>query len=138
MEGAGEAVNGTWQTTGGGGGGKVIGLVAAAVAVIVAAESLAALLATLAEILLITAAVVIVVVLGLVVAALLLRRRFNPDYSPALAEQAAAVRALAAEQTATKVVHYHGGTHLHIEPGTDPALIRNVIAGETAREKEIY
>jgi hypothetical protein len=36
------------------------------------------------------------------------------------------------------VIHYHGGTHLHLEPGADPDIIRHVIAGETPREKEIY
>ncbi len=86
MEGAGEAVNGTWQTTGGGSG-PGIRLVAAAAAAV-------AVVSYLATILLILAIIAAVLLIVLVAVVLLLRRHLNnPADAAAIAQQAAALNA---------------------------------------------
>lgn len=128
-------MHGTWQVTGGGGGGTVVRLGIGAVA----AAVLLSWLATVLWLLAVIGAILLVVIAALTFGLVMLLRRPRGE-AEALAGQAAALRAdIAArslEAHPATVIHYHGGTHLHIEPGADPDVIR-VIAGELPREKEI-
>lgn len=115
-------MHGTWQVTGGGGHGTVVRLGAGAVAAAVLLSWLATVLWLLAVIGVILLVVIAALTFGLV---MLLRRPAGE--AQALADQAAALRAYmapkAVEGQPVSVVHYHGGTHLHIEAGADPAEV---------------
>jgi len=128
-------MHGTWQVTGGGGHGTVVRFGIGAVAAAVLLSWLATVLWLLAVIGVILLVVIAALTFGLV---RLLRRPAGE--AQALADQAEALRAYMAPkavgQQPAPVIHYHGGTHLHIEAGADPEAIR-VIAGELPREKEI-
>jgi hypothetical protein len=109
-------MNGTWQTTGGGGLGIRLVAVAAAAAAVVS---------YLATVLLILAIIAGVLLVVLVVGVLLLRRHLNnPADVVELGRQGAELRAYserqALEARPATVIHYHGGTHLHVEPGAVP------------------
>jgi hypothetical protein len=157
------AVHGTWKVTGGGGGGTAVRLGAGAVA----AAVLLSWLATVLWLLAVIGAVLLVIAAALTVGLVMILRRPR-DEAERLAAQAAALRVDVApkviepygfsksemnsladgsvdsvglssrEAQSATVIHYHGGTHLHLEPGTDPDIIRHVIAREARREKEIY
>lgn len=63
------------------------------------------------------------------VGVVLVRRRY-PAHSSELARQAAALRVAAAQAVEAKpltVIHYHGGTHVHLEAGADPADLRPLL-----------
>ena len=101
-------LHGTWKVTGGGS----PDIPVIPVAALVLAAALAVWLATVLLIL----AVVALVLLGVLVAVAVMMRRRYPDYSEALAGQAAAIRAdVAAPKAAPAVVNHY---HLHVAPGT--------------------
>lgn len=126
-------MHGTWKVTGsdsrGRGGCLVVGVVAAAVFL--------SWLATVLWLVAIFAAVVLVVAGGALV--VLLRR--NPADDVEFARQAAALRAdtgqRAIEGHAVTVIHYHGGTHLHIGAGETAALVHQSMAGHPVVIAEI-
>lgn len=129
-------MHGTWQVTGrGGGGGAAFRLGAGAVL----AAAFLSWLATVLWLLAVIGAVLLVIIAAVTVGLVMVLRRPRGE-AEALAHQAAALRAdvapKAVEAAPATVIHYHGGTHLHIEPGADPDVIR-VIAGEVPRDKEI-
>jgi hypothetical protein len=111
-------MNGTWQTTGGG---SAVGVGAGAVA------AAAVVYVVVALIWFIVIGAFVLLVLG-VAGAVWMHRRY-PAYSPVIARQAADIRAAVAAVQAVEAkqgavtVHYHGGTHLHIEPGADAHAI---------------
>jgi hypothetical protein len=117
-------VNGTWQTTGGSGGPSA-GLVAVAVAAAVVGAAVAAWIITkLLLIALITVALLVIAVMVVLV----VRRIRHPEGAVQLARQGPALRADVEMQAvearpAAAGVHYHGGTHLHIEAGADAAAV---------------
>ena len=121
-------MNGTWKTTGGGGGTAVRLAAAAAVAAAVA-SAVVSVLAALLWVIVITAAVLLALA---VVGVVLIRRRYSA-HSPELARQAAALRVAAAQAVEAKpvtVIHYHGGTHVHLKAGADPAALRPLLRTE--------
>lgn len=135
-------MNGTWQTTGGGG--PAAGLAAVVVTAAVVGSAVAAWIVTkmLLIVLIALALLVIAVLLVLVV-----RRIRHPEGAVQLAGQRAALGACAdmrvvEARPAAAGVHYHGGTHVHIEAGADEAaaLIRNSITGHPVviTDKENY
>lgn len=126
-------MHGTWKAAGGGASGAAgMGLGS------VAALALLSWLATVLWILAIIGFAVLAVIIGGV---FLLRRRTRAD-DEAFAERAAALRADAARQATAPqppviVNHYHGGTHVHLEPGADaPAVIRQALPRDIARPGE--
>jgi type VI protein secretion system component VasK len=115
-------MNGTWQTTGGGG--PAVGLVAvAAVAAVVGAAAAAWILTKVLLIVLILVALLVIAVMVILV----VRRIRHPEGAVQLARTVAALRAdaelQAVETRPAAGVHYHGGTHLHIEAGADAAAV---------------
>jgi hypothetical protein len=131
-------MHGTWQVTGRGGSWSAVRLGAGAVL----ATAFLSWLATVLWLLAIIGAILLVIIAAIVVGLVMVLRRPKGE-AEALARQCGALRAdlapkvIAAAAAPPVVVHYHGGTHLHIEPGADPDIIR-VVAGELPREKEIY
>ena len=115
-------MNGTWQTTGGGANGTAVRLGAGAAA----AAVLLSWLATVLWLLAVIGAILIIVTAALIIGLVLLLRRPAAE-AEAFAAQAAALRAdvapKAIEAQPVTVIHYHGGTHLHVEAGADPAEV---------------
>lgn len=130
-------MHGTWQVAGRGGGGGAFRLGAGAIL----AAAVLSWLATVLWLLAIIGAILLVIIAAITVGLVMVLRRPKGE-AEALSRQAAALRADMAPRSVTAaapppaVVHYHGGTHLHIEPGADPDVIR-VIAGGLPRDKEI-
>jgi hypothetical protein len=62
-----------------------------------------------------------------------LHSRRYPAHSPELARQAAGLRVAAGQAVEARpvtVIHYHGGTHVHLAAGTDPAALRPLLRTE--------
>jgi hypothetical protein len=119
MEGAGEAVNGIWQTTGGGSSGTAVFLVLVAGA---AAAVVSWILTKLLLIVLIMVALLVVAVMLVLV----VRRIRHPEGAVQIARPAAVLRAHAEVVEAPPAaagVHYHGETHLDIEAGAGAAAV---------------
>lgn len=99
-------MHGTWKVTGGGPEFPVVRAVALVLA--------AAVVYALAKILLWLGIIAVALIILAVIAAIVMRRRY-PDYSPVVAEQAAALRAeVSAPKAAPAVVNHY---HLHVAPG---------------------
>lgn len=116
-------MEGTWQTTGGGG--PAAGLVAVAVTAAVVGSAVAAWIITKLLIIVLIALALLVIAVMLV---LVVRRIRHPEGAVQIARPVPALRAEVVQQAAVARpaaagVHYHGGTHLHIEAGADAAAV---------------
>lgn len=80
-------------------------------------------------------AVALGVLLALAVAGLVLIRRRPAAEGELLAQRAEALRLYAAQQDRPRLAaaqppvinHFHGGTHMHLGPGTDAGIIRQAL-----------
>ncbi|MGH3272347.1 MAG: hypothetical protein ACRDN1_25275 [Trebonia sp.] len=113
---------GTVEVTGFG-----LGSLLGGAAVVAAVMAVVAILAAIFWILLAVGIVLLAVIAGLIV----LIRRSMAAHRPAFTVRAEVLREprrhVAAAQPPAVVNHYNGGTHLHVGPGTDPAVIRQAI-----------
>ena len=116
-------MHGTWKTTEGGGGGDT-----ADVLVVVVAGVAAAVVSWILTKLLLIALIMVALLVIAVMVILVVRRIRHPEGAVQLARPVPALRADVELQAvearpATAGVHYHGGTHLHIEAGADAAAV---------------
>ncbi len=119
-------IHGTWQQTGGGLPVKALELIATG-----------AFLWWLWTVLWVIA-VALGVLLALAVTGLILLRRHPAAEVQLLAQRAEALRLDVAERGRPQVTaaqppvinHYHGGTHVHVEAGADPAVIRRALGSD--------
>lgn len=114
-------LHGTWQPTGGGGGDT-------AVVLVVVAGAAAVLVSWIITKLLLIALIAVALLAIAVMLVLVVRRIRHPEGAVQLARPVAVLRADAEQQAveaqpAAAGVHYHGGTHLHIEAGADAAAV---------------
>jgi hypothetical protein len=120
--------SGTFEVTGVG-----IGPLIAVAAIVAMASTLAAIVAAILAALfwiLVAVAVVLVAVIVLMVLAI---RRSMAAHRPSFTVQAEVIREPRPQVTAARApaeVHYHGGTHLHVEAGADMAVVRQSIPAE--------
>lgn len=123
--------SGTFEVTGIG-----FGPVLAVAAIVVMASAVAAIIAAIFWILV---AVAVVLVAAAVLLGLAIRRKWagSSPFAGPVQFFAEPVRPQATAAAPPAVVnHYHGGSHLHIEAGTDPALINRSILEGTRYEPE--